>query len=351
MQPKISIIVPVYNAEMYLEECLNSLIHQTLTEIEIICIDDGSQDGSVRILKECQRYDPRITVIAQENQGVSAARNAGLKQASAEYIMFCDSDDYFEKTTCQMVNDEIERSSPDAIIFNYKTLKNGNFTDRTINFEKEEFDGSECIEMLCRRCVGPIGKELKYPERLNSMATLWTKAYRKEIILKNNISFVDIKKIGSFEDGLFNIEFFLHAKKVKYIADVLYIYRRIYSTSMTSQYRENVKENIINQIDNIKRILGERSCHTAFQEALENRRALSFIEIGLTYICAPISFSAKSKKVKMLLQDKTFSEAIKKLDTQGMPIYWRIFFLFAQYKCWLFWMVMLIFINRIRKRR
>ena len=120
---------------------------------------------------------------------------------------------------------------------------------------------------------------------------------------------------------------------------------------MTSQYRENVKENIINQIDNIKRILGERSCHTAFQEALENRRALSFIEIGLTYICAPISFSAKSKKVKMLLQDKTFSEAIKKLDTQGMPIYWRIFFLFAQYKCWLFWMVMLIFINRIRKRR
>lgn len=127
MQPKISIIVPVYNAEMYLEECLNSLIHQTLTEIEIICIDDGSQDGSVRILKECQRYDPRITVIAQENQGVSAARNAGLKQASAEYIMFCDSDDYFEKTTCQMVNDEIERSSPDAIIFNYKTLKNGKF--------------------------------------------------------------------------------------------------------------------------------------------------------------------------------------------------------------------------------
>lgn len=101
-QTKLSIIVPVYNVEKYLSKCLESLIHQTLQDIEIICVDDGSTDSSLEILKSFAKTDSRIKVFSQKNQGQSAARNLALKHAKGEYLGFVDSDDwvdldYFEK--------------------------------------------------------------------------------------------------------------------------------------------------------------------------------------------------------------------------------------------------------------
>ena len=95
-QPKVSIIVPVYNVEEYLVKCLDSLVNQTLKEIEIICINDGSTDNSLEILNTYAQKDSRITIIDKKNEGVSAARNTGLNISKGEYIMFVDSDDYLE---------------------------------------------------------------------------------------------------------------------------------------------------------------------------------------------------------------------------------------------------------------
>ena len=92
-QPVVSVIIPVYNVEPYLRECLESVIHQTLREIEIICVNDGSTDNSLRVLEEYQGRDDRISVISQDNQGLSAARNCGMRYAGGEYIYFLDSDD------------------------------------------------------------------------------------------------------------------------------------------------------------------------------------------------------------------------------------------------------------------
>ena len=91
---KISIIIPVYNVEKYLHECLDSIINQTFKDLEIICVDDGSTDKSSEILEEYEQKDKRFTVISQPNKGVSAARNRGMQQAKGKYIMFVDSDDY-----------------------------------------------------------------------------------------------------------------------------------------------------------------------------------------------------------------------------------------------------------------
>lgn len=95
-QPKVSIIVPVYNVEKYLAKCLDSLVNQTLKDIEIICINDGSTDNSLEILNTYAQKDSRITIIDKKNEGVSAARNTGLNISKGEYIMFVDSDDYLE---------------------------------------------------------------------------------------------------------------------------------------------------------------------------------------------------------------------------------------------------------------
>ena len=93
---KVSVIIPVYNVEQYLKECLDSVINQTLKDIEIICINDGSTDGSLKILEKYESLDDRIVVFSQENSGLSATRNKGMQLSSGEYVYFMDSDDYLE---------------------------------------------------------------------------------------------------------------------------------------------------------------------------------------------------------------------------------------------------------------
>ena len=117
--PKISVIIPVYNVEKYLSECLDSVVNQTLRDIEIICINDGSTDNSLSILKEYASKDSRIKIIDKENQGQGYARKVGLDKASGEYILFCDSDDYYsELIAFEELYNYIEKVKVDVVIFN-----------------------------------------------------------------------------------------------------------------------------------------------------------------------------------------------------------------------------------------
>lgn len=101
--PLVSIIVPVYNVQPYLRQCMESLVHQTLREIEIVCVDDGSTDGSAEILAEYATEDCRVHVITQKNSSLGAARNMGLKHISSPFVMFCDSDDWYEPNACEIM--------------------------------------------------------------------------------------------------------------------------------------------------------------------------------------------------------------------------------------------------------
>ena len=119
---KVSIIVPVYNVEKYLRPCLQSLISQTLKDIEIICINDGSKDGSLEILEEFQKKDKRVKVFSQKNQGRSVARNVGLKKVSSRYVMFCDADDRYVSTACEDMLNEIEKNKVDLVVCGVKMV-------------------------------------------------------------------------------------------------------------------------------------------------------------------------------------------------------------------------------------
>ena len=116
-KPKFSIIVPVYNVEPYLSYCLNTIVEQTLRDIEIICVNDGSTDQSLKILQAYAREDDRIKIINKPNGGLSSARNAALPVAEGEYILFVDSDDMICKYTCDRLYREILQKAPDVIIF------------------------------------------------------------------------------------------------------------------------------------------------------------------------------------------------------------------------------------------
>ena len=122
--PKVSVIIPVYNVEEYLRECLDSVVNQTLKEIEIICVDDGSTDNSLEILKEYAKKDSRITVITQQNLHAGVARNAGLAVARGEYLSFLDSDDFFELNMLEETYEVAKTENSDLTFYQYKNYNN-----------------------------------------------------------------------------------------------------------------------------------------------------------------------------------------------------------------------------------
>ena len=148
---KVSIIIPVYNAEAYLRQCLDSVVNQTLREIDIVCVDDGSTDGSAAILEEYAAKDVRITIIKQENAGVNVARKEGLKLATGEWIMFCDADDWVEPNAVEeMVETAIRESAECVCCGIYRDAANGRSVRRDFNRQGP----SDTYNALCNKLFG-----------------------------------------------------------------------------------------------------------------------------------------------------------------------------------------------------
>ena len=165
--PKVSVIVPVYNVEQYLHQCLDSIINQTFKEIEIICINDGSTDSSGKILEQYAQKDDRIKVLNQENQGASIARNNGLDIAKSEWICFVDSDDITHSQMLEIVYNQAILNNVDFVQYKYKEFKTGNVNYHPINensIKSKIFNNSSlvsCKKQKYQNTFGPIGKMFK----------------------------------------------------------------------------------------------------------------------------------------------------------------------------------------------
>ena len=142
---KISVIVPVYNTQKYLNECLNSLINQTFQDIEIICINDGSTDDSLEVLNEFSKKDNRIKIVTQKNSGLSASRNHGIELSKGEYIYFIDSDDYIELNTLKELYDISIENSCDLIIFKLINFYDDNYEKFTSTYYEMNILGTSYL--------------------------------------------------------------------------------------------------------------------------------------------------------------------------------------------------------------
>ncbi len=176
--PVISVIVPVYNVERYLERCLESIINQTLKDIEIICVNDGSTDGSIKILN---KYASQITIINKENGGLSDARNKGLECISAPYTAFVDSDDWIKEDTFEEAYKSIEKYKTDFVCFgSQKVYENGK-----IEIQKLPFKGYQ---------------KMDYKKIRKTPVTVWSKLFRSSIIKDKKCIF---PKGYNYEDNVF----------------------------------------------------------------------------------------------------------------------------------------------------
>lgn len=223
---KISIIVPVYNSEKDLPTCLDSIINQTMQDIEVIIVDDGSTDNSLKICQEYAKNDKRILIHSQKNKGVSAARNMGLKLATGDFIGFVDSDDYIEPDTYSIALEHMS-DDVDVIIWDVNLIFNDNELD---NYKNAYYDYYN---------INTFGKrKITLEDKLYLSEVLWNKLFRKSIITEHNLSF-PVGKI--FEDACFWYEYTLWVKNIDVIPYKLYNYN-IKGSTLTGKTLTTNKE-------------------------------------------------------------------------------------------------------------
>lgn len=210
MDPKISVIVPVYNVEQYVEKCVESISRQTYHNLEIILVDDGSKDNSGILCDELKRRDNRIIVIHQDNGGLPAARNSGLRIASGEFIIFIDSDDWIDSRMIEILLKRIIETDSDIAVCNAQTF-NRSGMDNSLNgrYSDEIIDYSD-------------NTSLKF--YYSALDACWNHMYRASLIMDNKINFVS-KDVVAQEDFFFQVKVYTFAKRVVTIAEKLYKYR------------------------------------------------------------------------------------------------------------------------------
>lgn len=237
MVPKVSVIVPIYNGEGYIHDCLSSIVNQTYQNIEIIIVNDGSTDHSEEIVKLYQEEDSRIVYVDQDNSGPSAARNNGISHSTGEYIAFVDSDDTVDQDYIAILVNKMIDSGADLAccgytdISEYGTIKCSDFT----------FEGNvsvhSFIEMVCKGTGG----------------VLWSKLFKKNFIEKNKIQ-MD-KKIFMSEDLVFVLQYAALCQSFVSVNDGLYNYNRFNQNSISANISMDYLENFIMVTENIKKIL------------------------------------------------------------------------------------------------
>lgn len=224
-QPLISVIVPVFNVACYLEECISSIINQTICDLQIILIDDGSTDSSGSICDQFAERDKRILVIHQTNAGVSAARNAGIREAKGKYISFIDADDMLPKEAYKVLLDKL-LDYPALIMGRMQRVsESGTLLDKSRKFHIEEVEPSVFL------------KDLLEEKKFTYLGYLCDKLFLHDLIENNNLLFDQALRLN--EDRMFILQYMIYAKKVFFVNNVVYYYRQRSNSIITTTRRNS----------------------------------------------------------------------------------------------------------------
>lgn len=222
--PLVSIIVPVYNVERYVSMSLDSLRAQTFSDIEIICVIDGSLDRSESVVRMHQALDERVRVVVKENGGLSSARNEGIRAARGEYLLFVDSDDFLDKNACRVILDTFRKSGAEVVTFGAQCVP--------------LFDGNDWLaECLSPRDVVYDGFEPALLFDENSHPYVWRTAVKKDLLMRESLFFDEEVAFG--EDQVFHFSLYPISKKTALISDCLYFYRVSRSDSLMSSVADD----------------------------------------------------------------------------------------------------------------
>ena len=236
---KVSVIVPCYKVEKYLGRCMDILVNQTLKEIEIILVDDGSPDNCPKMCDDYARQDARVKVIHQQNRGLGYARNSGLEIAIGDYVAFCDSDDFVERNMYASLYEEAVASNADVVFSNFYTeTRKGTWKVNREVSERREWSGKEVEAFMLDMVASAPHEKI---ERKYQMS-VWHSIYRRSIIMESSLRFYSERKVLS-EDFPFQMDFLLRSQKVVFLPQAFYHYC-LNETSLTHSFNVDKFERI-----------------------------------------------------------------------------------------------------------
>ncbi|MPQ43060.1 glycosyltransferase family 2 protein [Clostridium tarantellae] len=331
----VSIILPVYNVEKYIERCMESLINQSMKDIEIIVINDGSVDKSLDILNKYLEKDNRIKIINNSNKGVSYCRNIGIEVCNGNYIMFVDSDDWLDLDMVNLMFQKCEKENADLIMCTYVREFKNHSKERIFELpELTIYEGEDINNKLNRKLIGPVGKEVSNPSTLDSLGTVWGKLYKASFIKKNKFKFIDLSIIGSAEDVLFNIYILNKLNKIVIWNKPLYHYWKDNPKSLTTKYKVNLIEKWKILFEYIEYFIIENNLNEEFTEALRNRICTSALGLGLNE-CSKYnksSWKIKKNNIKKFLDEEIMINAYKDFSLKHFSFCWKFFYFLNKYR-------------------
>lgn len=312
MMEKVSIIVPVYNTEKYLKRCLESIINQTYKNIEIICINDGSTDGSEKILREYASKENRMIVKTVQNGGVSRARNIAIKESTGNFIMFIDSDDYIELNMVEEMLKTIQKRKADIVrCTNFLEREDGTvekieeYTIKNKLIEKDEINKDILLDII-------TGRMLTYSCVL---------IVKKEVILSTNLF---NEKLKILEDKLFYLELFINAEKIYFLDVPLYHY--IINPESCTKSKKIVTRNMYNLLNGwyyMKKTLEKTTlCDVQLYKKLNTQYLIGIT--GYLYETYKYNKSEFKKTYNDLINDDKFKNIITNYNIDEFGIHIKI---------------------------
>ncbi len=351
---KVSIIIPVYRSYDFLPQLFERLLNQTLYEIEVIIINDGSPDDSGVLCDEFASRDNRVVVIHKENEGAAKAVQKGLELAQGVYTMFLDADDWIDYETCYVAYEAARRIDADMVLWgHYKEFNNESLRVMPA-FKSECVFLEDSIHLLKRRFFGLLGLELKKPFETDAISMVWSKLYRTSMLKENSISFIDTSEVGS-TDVLFNIQIAKFLNRAIYLNKFFNHYRQNNPTSLTKNYKFTLLEKFLKLFSQIERevMFYNGALREEIQEAYNNRIVCSLINLSLNTNSKllDVPLVDRYRYLKTAITRPTYQNALNQFSAGHLPVIWKLFFFLAQRKQYVLFFAFGYFLYRIRNFR
>ena len=331
MIPKVSIIVPIYNEEKQLRRCVDSILNQTIKDIEVILVDDGSPDNCGSICDEYEKIDKRIKVIHKINGGLSSARNAGAEIATGEYIGFIDSDDWIEKDMYEKLYSIASSQNSDIAKCGYNVVCEGTVIEKFIpevpqgTYEKEEIMDNIFPSTIASKFL--FSNKTKY-----STLTAWSHIYKKEFYDKCDLTFVSEREILS-EDFVFNFQAYLKANRITILDNKLYNYD-VRIGSLSRGYRSELYKRKLSFYNCFYKGLEQNNLIVKYQDRLNNQYINNMFEciINESYQANKVKLFDRIKNMGNILEDQQLKQLLIHYPTKDMHLKGKITFFLMKNK-------------------